>query len=112
MMASHGMDLQEKSKQSLLRSLNKVHDTNNLAMDAVLNLEKQNQQILRINDKIQEMEGTLQRTKKHLRYFGKSFCKDKIAISLMGLIILTILAIGFVWFYVPDQSEQAEAIEM
>ena len=52
-MAAHGLDLQEKSKQSLMRSLNKVHDTNAIANEAVLNLERQNQQILRINDKIQ-----------------------------------------------------------
>ena len=37
-MVAHGQDLQEKSKQSLMSSLNKVHETNALATDAVMNL--------------------------------------------------------------------------
>jgi hypothetical protein len=39
------------------------------------------------------MEGTLARTKKYLQYFHKSFWNDKVAISFLILIILTIIAI-------------------
>ena len=39
-MASHGFDIQAKSKEALLRTLGKVNDTNALANDAVVNLEK------------------------------------------------------------------------
>ena len=42
-LANHGFDLQEKSKQSLMRSLNKVHETNLIANDAVENLKAQNE---------------------------------------------------------------------
>jgi len=52
MMVNHGKDLQDKSKASLLRSLNKVHETNAIANDAVANLKNQNEGILRIEDKI------------------------------------------------------------
>lgn len=42
------------------------------------------------------MDTTMQRTKKYLVYFGRSFCKDKVAISFMLLILLTICGIIFV----------------
>ena len=42
-LANHGFDIQEKSKQSLMRSLNKVHETNLIANDAVENLKAQNE---------------------------------------------------------------------
>ena len=39
------------------------------------------------------MEGTLARTKKYLQYFHKSFLNDKVAISFLILIVLTLIAI-------------------
>ena len=36
------------------------------------------------------MEGTLGRTKKLVAYFGGSFCKDKVAITLILLILSTL----------------------
>jgi len=38
-MAAEGFDLQEKSKASLQRALKKVHDTNAIANEAVVNLQ-------------------------------------------------------------------------
>jgi len=93
LLAQEGVDLQQKSKEALMRTLGKVNDTNALANEAAANLEKQNEQILRISDKVQKLEGTMLRTKKHLRYFGKSFCADKTALSLCFLIVLTLAAI-------------------
>jgi len=59
MLADHGYDLQDKSKQSLNRTLNKVHETQALANDAVTNLKKQSEQILRINDTYSNMATTM-----------------------------------------------------
>jgi len=39
------------------------------------------------------MDSTLNRTKKYLAYFGRSFYRDKIALTLMCLICLTIAGI-------------------
>jgi len=64
------------------------------------------------------MDGTLRRTKKYLKYFGQSFCKDKTAQTLMVLIIACIGGILFAWLYLPNiappengeqPSEPAEA---
>ena len=110
MLASHGYDMQDKSKQALQRTLAKVHETNKIANDAVMNLEKQNSQILRINDKVQRLESTMTRTRKYLKYFGKSFCSDKTAVCLLILIVLTLVAIIFVslYFPTPEKSETEE----
>ena len=47
------------------------------------------------------------RSRKYLKYFGKSFCADKTAVTLMVLIVITLLAIIGVWFGVPT-PENAE----
>jgi len=39
------------------------------------------------------MDTTMNRTKKYLSYFGKSFLKDKIAITMICLILFTIVGI-------------------
>ena len=59
----------------------------------MINIEKQNEQILRINKQVERMDGTLNRTKKYLAYFGRSFFRDKIALALMCLICATIVGI-------------------
>ena len=69
-LANKGFDLEEESKKRLNATLNKVHETNLLANDAVHNLEMQNAQILRINDSLQRLDGTMARTRRYLRYFG------------------------------------------
>ena len=43
------------------------------------------------------------RTKKHLKYFGKNFLKDKIALSITIGILLAIIGI-IVVVCLPDQS--------
>lgn len=49
------------------------------------------------------MEGTLARTRKHVNYFGKSFCADKTAITLFVLIIL--ITCGIVYTLIMDPKE-------
>lgn len=47
------------------------------------------------------MDGTLNRTKKYLAYFGRSFLRDKIAVTFMCLICATIIAIIYVKIEIP-----------
>ena len=39
------------------------------------------------------MDSTMTRTKRYLVYFGKSFCKDKVVMFFLILILLTIIGI-------------------
>ena len=43
-----------------------------------------------------KLDGTLARTKKHLDFFGKAFCHDKVAITLLILIVGTGAALCYV----------------
>ena len=89
----HGFDTQVKSKDALNRIQKRVHQTIDLADDSLTNIEKQNQQILRVNQSIERMESTMTRTKKYLAYFSLNFCKDKVALSFLLLIVLIICGI-------------------
>lgn len=89
----HGFDTQAKSKDALNRIQRRVQQTIDIADESLINIEKQNEQILRINKQVERMEGTLNRTKKYLAYFGRSFFRDKIALTLMCLICATIVGI-------------------
>lgn len=71
------------------RTLAKVGEIQDIANEAQANLDAQNVQILRINDQLTRMEGTLGRTKKLVAGFNKSLFADKVAITLIIAIVLT-----------------------
>ena len=52
------------------------------------------------------MDSTMTRTKRHLAYFGRSFFRDKVALSFLLLIVSTIIAIIYVGT-LPDKSTSA-----
>jgi hypothetical protein len=51
------------------------------------------------------MDSTMSRTKKYLSYFGKSFFRDKIAITLVILILLAIA--GIIYGLTKGKSEDS-----
>jgi hypothetical protein len=56
------------------------------------------------------MDGTLNRTKKYLAYFGRSFLRDKIAVTLMCLICATIIAIIYVEIEIEIPKEPTKTL--
>ena len=56
------------------------------------------------------MESTLERTKRHLKYFRQSFFKDKVAMTLCCLILVTLVAILWVWLGVPNKESAEGAV--
>lgn len=88
-LAGHGFRVQDKSKEALLRIEKRVGDVQDLADSNMQSIEEQNKQILRINDQLQRMEGTMTRTKRILGVFAKSFCSDKVALCECCLIVVT-----------------------
>ena len=73
--------------------IGKTGDIKNLADAQIEELERQNEQILRIIDQNQELEGVLKRTGRHLKYFGRVFMKDKLMLFLIFICILAIIGI-------------------
>lgn len=88
-LASHGFKTQAKSEEALLRIEKRVGDVQDLADSNLGAIKEQNEQILRINDQLQRMEGTMTRTKRLLGVFAKSFCSDKVALCECCLIVVT-----------------------
>lgn len=88
-LASHGFKTQAKSEEALLRIEKRVGDVQDLADSNLGSIKEQNEQILRINDQLQRMEGTMTRTKRLLGVFAKSFCTDKVALCECCLIVIT-----------------------
>ena len=88
-LVSHGFKTQAKSEEALLRIEKRVGDVQDLADSNLGAIKEQNEQILRINDQLQRMEGTMTRTKRLLGVFAKSFCSDKVALCECCLIVVT-----------------------
>lgn len=107
----HGFDTQAKSKEALNRIQRRVQQTIDLADESLTNIEKQNQQILRINQSVERMDGTMDRTKKFLTYFGRSFFRDKIALCFLIMIVLTIAAIIYVAILPNKNSKKMEFLD-
>jgi|LauGreDrversion4_2_1035121.scaffolds.fasta_scaffold227808_3 hypothetical protein len=55
------------------------------------------------------MDSTMNRTKKYLAYFGKSFLKDKVALTMILLIIVTLSGIIWAMTLDPKGSETPPA---
>ena len=89
----HGFDTQNKSKEALHRIKKRVQDIHDIADEASSNLEKQNQQILRIDQSIVRMDSTMTRTKRYLAYFGRGFLRDKVAVTFLLLILACVIGI-------------------
>ena len=81
-----GVNIQEKSKKKLNDIRARVGQTHQLADMNLEELERQKEQILRIQDHTQKLDTTLNRTKKYVKYFSKSFCRDPVTLTLIFLI--------------------------
>ena len=53
--------------------------------------QAQNEKLLKFHDHVNRIESTLSRTKTRIKYFQKSFFRDKIAVTLVVLILITIV---------------------
>jgi len=57
-LARYGLDTQNKTKESAMRSLQRVGEINEMANNANLALMRQNEQILRLNTDVKRLEST------------------------------------------------------
>jgi len=54
------------------------------------------------------MDSTMTRTKRYLAYFGRSFFRDKVAISFLLLILATLIGIIIVAI-IPEKSSSSSS---
>ena len=69
----------------------------------------QNEKLLKFHDHLGRIETTLARTKTRIKYFQKSFFNDKIAVTLLCLILIAIVA-AIVVFILPGQETTDEEV--
>ncbi len=116
-----GYRIQDKSKEALQRAKQKAEDAK-LKADEIqvvllilfqLEIQEQFRKLEYIDDKMHQMEGTLKRVQRHLRYFARNYMTDKL---IMGLICLILVAILGVLIYSmvgsDDSSDDTEEDEV
>lgn len=98
-----GNKMQYKSQEALKRIQSKLYQTEELGDGMLVELQKQNEQFLRIDMKLQNVDNAGSRAQKVTRYFQRELMADK---QVMGLgcciaILLLLLVVG--WF-LPDKN--------
>ena len=66
---------------------------NILAPEMLLELQKQNERIMKVDTKLNQIESTTQRATKYIKYFTKNFMTDRFIMVLIVLIVLAIVAV-------------------
>ena len=67
------------------RTVGEIQEVQN---EITTNLDAQNEKLLKFHDHYGRIEGTLARTKTRIKYFQKSFFRDKVAMTLVCLILV------------------------
>ena len=64
-----------------------------LAKEELVELQKQNEKIMKIDTTLNQIEATSQRTMKYVRYFGKTVMTDRFMLCMILLILTAVIAI-------------------
>ena len=59
----------------------------------LLELQKQNEKIMKIDTQLNQLESTSQRTAKYIKYFTRNFMTDRLILVLIILVVCAIVAI-------------------
>jgi hypothetical protein len=92
----HGLDVQDKSKDSLQRTLRVVNDTKDIGIDVVQKLEANTNQIEQVYDHLESIESTLQRSTKIIKRMARKVATDKYVWVVCFLVFATVIFI-IVW---------------
>lgn len=96
-----GFDMQYKSKQAVERIQSKLVDTENIAIASALELKRQNEKLMVLDEKLNKIEGVNKRTDKYLRSLGRGLVADKLhlfmAICICANLILLIVLVATGW---------------
>ncbi len=88
-----GLNMQEKSKQALTRMQVKLEQAQEIGNEGLIELQKQNETIMKIDEKLNKIEATSQRAMGYVRYFGKTMMTDKFMLCMILFILITILTL-------------------
>eukprot|EP00461_Guttulinopsis_vulgaris_P003882 UN03883 len=86
----------DKNQEILQQTLARVHDARQLGEGGIDMLHKQNEQLNKISDDLDQMETSLDVSKKVLRQMGLKLATDKYIWILLLLVCLAIVAVFIV----------------
>ena len=93
--------MQAKSKQAVERIQSKLVETENIANASAMELKRQNEKLMVLDEKLNTLEGLSKRTDKYLRGLGKAIVTDKLhlflSICLCGNLIFLIVIVATSW---------------
>ena len=88
-----GNALQKKGTESLMRTLEKVNASNQIADEISLELHKQLEQIENSTKTVTDTRSDVKKANEYIRYFAKELYTDKFIMLLMILCLIAILVI-------------------
>lgn len=92
----HGLEVQQESKESLQRSVGKVHESLQVGKETAAKLDQQTEQMAGMIDKLDEIDSTLTRSMRVIKDIGRKILTDK---YMWMLIVLVFAAIVFIIVY-------------
>jgi len=93
----HGLKIQDKSKQSLERTLGVIAQTKEIGTDTVLKLETNTKQIEGMYDELEMIESSLARSTKIIKRIARKMATDKyiwVMIILLICVVIVIIVMG------------------
>lgn len=110
-LAELGKKIQEKSQQSLEKTLRMINESEIIAGDISSNLAEQEAKLKGITDDVKENQVVIKRAKAYLQYFAKQIYTDKFLMSLIFLIVLAIVGIiGYKLFGNSSDSQTGDNV--
>lgn len=73
----HGYNVQDKSKKKAEDIHRRVEEMKGMAQDQIVELDRQEDVILKINDANEEIDSELKKAQKYLKYFARTYMQDK-----------------------------------
>lgn len=102
-MMRHGLDVQDKSKESLERTRRVVAETKDIGIDTVAKLESNTHQIETMYDNLTAIDSTLARSTKVIKRMARKMATDKVIWVFAFLVFVAIIFI-IVWSKVKPDS--------
>mmetsp|Transcript_3843 Transcript_3843/g.4454 ORF Transcript_3843/g.4454 Transcript_3843/m.4454 type:complete len:155 (-) Transcript_3843:149-613(-) len=74
---SHGLKTQSKGIDVAERMVKRIAEADDMANDQLVELDRQEEVLLRINEANMEIESDMKRAQKYLKYFARTYMQDK-----------------------------------
>ena len=64
-----------------------------MGLNTIIELERQQEVLDDVEEDVDRTQGTMHRLKGYLAYFGRTYCRDKLALCLIATNLVVIIAI-------------------